>query len=108
MRGWDEYFFPVTDFENPKLFQFCETLQIPEARSSFQICSLLSFASLTNGQSHETDPPKTELEHAQKTKTKKNEKNPKIRKKTKPKKQRIRNRTRTKKACEAHQPDMVP
>ena len=42
--------------ETPNYFNFCETLQIPEARSSFQTRLLLSFASLTNGQSRETDP----------------------------------------------------
>ena len=42
--------------ETPNYFNFCETLQIPEARSSFQTRLLLSFASLTNGQSRETGP----------------------------------------------------
>jgi len=51
--------------ETPNFINFCETLQIPEAHSSFQTCLLLSFASLTNGQSHETDPPKLLLLRAQ-------------------------------------------
>ena len=93
--------------ETPNYFNFCETLQIPEARSSFQTRSLLSFASLTNGQSRETDPPQMLLfrgEHGKKSAFKRLSQ----KQRAKTKHGGPGNRTQVKKACEAHQPDMVP